>query len=192
MAIKLKYGNTNTFFLRGKDGVLIDTDMPGTLPAFYKEIKRNDISIKDIGYVIATHYHPDHMGLISELMDMGVKLLLAEHQAAFAHFSDNIFRRSYPEYISINEDKAVIFSCKDSRELLSLLGIRGEIIPTYSHSKDGIALILDNGDCFAGDLEPMEYIAAYSDNRLLEEDWTRIMSYNLKRIYYAHANEKKI
>ncbi len=192
MAVKLRYGNTNTFFLRAKEGVLIDTDMFGTLPAFYKEIKRHDISVKDIGYVIATHYHPDHMGLISELTGMGVKLLLAEHQKAFVHFSDSIFRRSYKEYISINENDAAVFSCKDSRELLLEFGIHGEIIPTRSHSEDGIALILDNGDCFAGDLEPPEYIAAYSDNQLLEDDWKRIMSYRPKHIYYAHVNEKII
>lgn len=190
MTIKLRYGNTNTFFLRGEEGILIDTDMPGTLPAFFREIKRQDISIKDIGYVIATHYHPDHMGLISELTSMGIKLLLAEHQKVYVHFSDSIFRRSYKEYIPINENEAVIFSCKDSRELLAGLGIFGEIIPTRSHSEDGIALILDNGDCFAGDLEPPEYIAAYSDNRLLEDDWKRIMSYNPKHIFYAHANNK--
>ncbi len=192
MAEKLKYGNTNTFFLRAREGVLIDTDMFGTLPAFYKEIKRHNISIGDIGYVIATHYHPDHMGLISELMGLGIKLLLAEHQKAFVHFSDSIIRRSYPEYIPINENKAVVFSCKDSRKLLSEFGIQGEVIPTRSHSEDGIALILDNGDCFVGDLEPREYIAAYSDNQLLEDDWKRIMSHSPKHIYYAHANDKSI
>ena len=42
--IKLQYGNTNTFFI---DGLLVDTDYAGTLPAFYREIKRNRIRIKD-------------------------------------------------------------------------------------------------------------------------------------------------
>lgn len=33
MVSKLKYGNTNTFFVRGTDGnLLIDTDYAGTLP----------------------------------------------------------------------------------------------------------------------------------------------------------------
>ena len=37
--IKVKYGNTNTFFIQGNNnGLLIDTDYAGTLPAFYKTI----------------------------------------------------------------------------------------------------------------------------------------------------------
>ena len=40
MHIKLKYGNTNTFFIRGMSGnLLVDTDYAGTLPAFYRAIK---------------------------------------------------------------------------------------------------------------------------------------------------------
>ncbi len=35
MVSKLKYGNTNTFFIHGISGnLLIDTDYAGTLPAF--------------------------------------------------------------------------------------------------------------------------------------------------------------
>ena len=59
--IKLKYGNTNTFYIPGdRGGVLVDTDYAGTLPAFYKALKRSGLQVKDIAYVLATHYHPDH------------------------------------------------------------------------------------------------------------------------------------
>ena len=62
---KLKYGNTNTFFIPGDGGgLLFDTDYAGTLPAFYKAIKKNGIEIKDIGYVLVSHFNPDHMGLV--------------------------------------------------------------------------------------------------------------------------------
>ena len=50
--IRLKYGNTNTFFIRGSHGgLLIDTGYAGTLPAFYKALKQNHIRVKDIEYV---------------------------------------------------------------------------------------------------------------------------------------------
>ena len=48
----------------------------------------------------------------------------------------------------------------------------------------------DNGICFVGDLEPIEYLDAYDGNSKLKSDWNLVMSYNPKRIYYAHANEK--
>lgn len=87
LVIRLKYGNTNTFFIRGTNGNLfIDTDYAGTLPLFYKELKKNNIKVNDITYVLATHYHPDHIGLVSELMELGVKLLLVDTQFEYVHF----------------------------------------------------------------------------------------------------------
>ena len=36
----LKYGNTNCYYIEGKNGsILVDTDWAGTLQAFYKKIK---------------------------------------------------------------------------------------------------------------------------------------------------------
>ena len=191
--IKLKYGNTNTFFIRGsRENLLIDTDYAGTLSAFYKEIKRHDIRVKDIAYVLATHYHPDHIGLVSELMKQDVKLLLIDTQTEFVHFSDGIFKIERLEYTSIDESKALVIKCKESREFLRGMGIDGEIFSTPSHSPDSVSLILDGGGCVVGDLEPIDHIGAYENNVQRQEDWRRVMSYSPKRILYAHANEKII
>ena len=189
--VKLKYGNTNTFFVRGNEsGLLIDTDYAGTLPAFYKAAKNAGIQVTDIKYVLATHYHPDHMGLISELMNQGVKLLLVDTQKESVHFSDSIFKKDRLTYTAINETAATVISCKDSRSFLSSIGICGEIISVPSHSKDSIALMLDDGNCFVGDLEPMDYLAAYEDNEMLKKDWEDIMSFKPKTVFYAHRPEK--
>ncbi len=189
---KLKYGNTNTFFIRGtKANILVDTDYAGTLPSFYKEIKKYHIEIKDITYVLATHYHPDHIGLISELVKQGVRLLLIDTQKQYVHFSDEIFARNKRlNYEPIDTENAVCISCEESRKFLHSVGVDGEIISTASHSNDSISVILDNGNCYVGDLEPIDYLAAYDDNTKLGKDWKLIMSYNPKTIYYAHANEK--
>jgi hypothetical protein len=93
MIIKLKYGNTNTYFVNES---LIDRDYAGTLPALYREIKEK-----------------------------------------------------------------------------------------------GIAVILDDGNCFVGDLEPIEFIDAYERNSALQKDWSQNSSYNSVTIYYDHYNEKR-
>ena len=94
MIIKLKYGNTNTYFVHGiNGGLLIDTDYAGTMQAFYKALKKSGISITDITYILATHYHPDHIGLVGELQKMGIKLLLIDTQCDYVHFADAIFKR---------------------------------------------------------------------------------------------------
>lgn len=189
---KLRYGNTNTFFIMGAGGgLLVDTDMAGTLPLFYRAIKKYDIKISDISYVLATHYHPDHMGLISELTKMGVNLLLLDTQVPFIHFSDVIFKRDKRlNYEPINTENATVISTADSRKFLESIGIEGEIISVISHSEDSVALILDNGICFAGDLEPEEYLSAYGSNDKLKNDWEKVLKLNPKIIYYSHTKEK--
>ena len=191
---KLRYGNTNTFFLEGSQGgLLIDTDMVGTLPLFFRAIKAAGIDFRDITYVLATHYHPDHIGLMGELQKLGVTLLLVDVQRPSVHFADDIFARDRKlRYVPIDETAARVISCGESRSFLHSIGIEGEIIYTPSHSEDSISLILDDGTCIVGDLEPLEYLAGYGGNPALEQDWARIISCHPGRILYAHANEKTI
>ena len=192
MLIKIRYGNTNTFFIKGTGaGLLVDTDFAGTLPAFYKAIKAQEIQVSDITYLLCTHYHPDHCGLASELMAQGVQLAVMEPQLGSVHYSDPIFARMHDlHYVPVDESKAVVLSSAESRSFLAKMGINGEIISTPSHSEDSICVMLDEGICLAGDLEPYEYLAAYADNAALKADWDKVLSYSPKRICYAHANEK--
>ena len=173
----LKYGNTNTFLI---NSLLIDTDYAGTLGSFYRSIGQYGLKVSDLKYVLATHYHPDHCGLIGELQRQGVKLVLTDEQIESVHFPDYIFQRDGLNYVPVEETKAEILSCADSREFLRKMGIQGEIVSIPSHSMDSVSVILDSGDCFVGDLQRREY-----DPDL--DDWKRVMSFHPKRIYYAHG-----
>ncbi len=190
---KIRYGNTNTFYIDGeKGGLLIDTDYAGTLPQFFKAIKAASIEMNDISYVLCTHYHPDHMGIISELQKLGVTLLIVDVQSSSVHFADEIFFRDKRlDYKPIDEALAKMICCENSRNFLCGIGICGEIIHTPSHSEDSVSIILDDGNCIVGDLEPIEYLAAYEQNLKLKNDWEKIMRYHPKRVLYAHANEKE-
>ena len=194
MITKLKYGNTNTFLIKGTNANLtIDTDYAGTLPAFYKAIKDLGIKVSDINYVLATHYHPDHIGLISELMDQDVKLIIMEPQIEYIHYSDSIFAKEpHLNYKPIDESKALILSFDNARSFLASLGIDGNIGSTASHSEDSIYVSLSDGTFILGDLEPLEYLDAYQDNNALRNDWNKILNRKPKLLLYAHANEKRI
>lgn len=188
--IKLKYGNTNTYFV---NRLLIDTDMAGSMPMFRRELKKQGIARDAIRYVLATHYHPDHMGLIGELTRNGVKLLLLEHQKEFVHSSDTIYARDRRSgFVQIDESVATVISTAESREFLAGLGISGEIVPTKSHSADGAALVLDDGCAFVGDLEPRGFLDGYAENDVLREDWDGILRLGARVIYYGHANEQRL
>lgn len=194
MITRIKYGNTNTFLIRGTKGsLLVDTDYAGTLPAFYKAIKELGIKVSDISYVLATHYHPDHIGLVSELADQGVKLVVMESQTDFIHYSDPIFAREpHLNYRPIDERNALILKFDEAPSFLDSLGINGNIGRTLSHSEDSIYVSLSDGTFILGDLEPLEYLEAYKDNQLLKTDWDNILKQDPKLLLYAHANEKSI
>ena len=187
--IRLKYGNTNTYFV---NGLLIDTDYAGTVRVFYRALKENGLRMEDIKYVLATHYHPDHMGLIGELTGQGVKLLLCDLQKPYVHFSDKIFGKDRVAFVPVDEEAAEVISCEESRTFLAGIGINGEMISVPSHSPDSIALVLDDGDCFAGDLEPFEYIEAYGRGSALERDWNRLLALHPSRVFFAHRPERVV
>ena len=191
MVTILKYSSTNTYYVKENGaGLLVDTGYAGTLPAFFKALKNADISIKDIGCCFATHYHPDHIGLIGELQDLGVKLIIADVQLPFVHFADSIFARDgFKSYKAPDEGAADVINIEQSRALLASLGISGELVHTPSHSADCVSLALDSGECIVGDLEPFPYLKAYEDNQALKADWDMILDFKPKLILYAHANE---
>lgn len=189
----LKYGNTNTYYVKGDDvGVLVDTDWAGTLPAFFKEIKRQGISIDSIKYLLITHYHPDHMGIAGELMEQGVQLVMMDIQQEYIHFSDGIFEKDKRvNYSPIDLEKAIIISCEESRSFLAQIGIPGEIIATPGHSEDSISLLLDEGIAIVGDLYPLGSASAFQDE-VINNSWKKILSYNVKKVFYGHAKEGNV
>ncbi|MBQ8379438.1 MAG: MBL fold metallo-hydrolase [Clostridia bacterium] len=192
----LKYGNTNCYYIKGEKGsILVDTDWAGTLQAFYKKVK--ELNITNIDYLLITHYHPDHMGIVQDIIDsMNVKLLVIDVQKDYIHCSDKIFEKN--KNINFNPicTEPLIISCNDSRNFLNNLGINGEIIYTPGHSDDSISLILDEGIALVGDLYDLNSAITFNDEKI-NNSWNKILSYNISKIYYGHheqniSNIKKI
>ena len=193
MLTKLKYGNTNTYLIRGVTGnLLVDTDRAGTLPAFYKAIKEQKFQISDISYVLATHYHPDHMGIAAELMELGIPLVIFDVQIPYIHFSDSIYAREKNRfYKPIDESRAIVLRCDESRGFLASLGISGEVIHTPGHSEDSISLILDNGAAIVGDLPPYSVLEVVEDERV-KSSYKNILSFGVSQLYYGHMVSERI
>lgn len=189
---ELFYGQTRTYLIpNGDKSLLIDTDWPGTLPQFFKAIKAVGIKLSDIAYLIITHYHPDHMGLVGELQALGIQLIVLEEQRNFIHSSDRIFEKSGFVYKPIDEQAVRYLSCEESRDFFADMNLDLEIVATPGHSDDSISIIHEQKRAFVGDLYTLDTVRGY-DNPILEQSWQLLLNRDLEMIYYGHPNPSNV
>lgn len=188
MVIELKYGNTNTYLIKGKGKyVLFDTDWAGTFELFCREIKRNGIGINDIAYLFVSHFHPDHMGIAGQLAEMGIQIVVLDLQKDYIHFSDAIFaKENGTKYVPIDDAGVVWLTIESSRSFLEEIGVHGEILATPGHSDDSISLWLDDGSLLVGDLNPL-YELPLHEGTPIAETWNSLLKRNPTTVYYGHA-----
>lgn len=94
-------------------------------------------------------------------------------------------------YVPIEDEKVLTLSCEESRSFLKKMNIDGEIIHTPGHSDDSISIIFDAGIAIVGDLYTLDTITAYNDD-ILNGSWNKMLSRNIKKVYYGHAKEKNL
>jgi glyoxylase-like metal-dependent hydrolase (beta-lactamase superfamily II) len=183
--VNVGYASTNYYAIDIKNGkLLVDCGWPGTLPQFTKVLQRQGIALGEIKYLLVTHFHPDHAGLVQELKNKGIKFILPECQADFVgSFGEYFKRKSFP-YVEITQTDNIPVKLEESRTFLAGLGLHGEILHTPGHSDDSVTLILDEGFAFTGDLHPA--FMSIEDAKT-SESWHRIHRFQISRIFPGHG-----
>src|SRR5215211_476368 len=107
--VNVGYDSTNYYIVEAKGGkLLIDCGWPGTLPKFNAELKRKGVSIKEIKYLLVTHFHPDHAGLTQELKNQGIKLIVLETQTEFVPPFAEFFKGKNLPYVPITQNDNLV------------------------------------------------------------------------------------
>jgi glyoxylase-like metal-dependent hydrolase (beta-lactamase superfamily II) len=185
--VNVGYHSTNYYALEINNGkLLIDCGWPGTYPQFIAEMKRKGIALDEIKFILVTHFHLDHAGLVQEFKNRGATLILMETQVGFIAPLNSLIKTKYVPYTELREDDNFNLTFKESREFLASLGITGEIIATPGHSADSITLILDEGFAFTGDLRSRFLVP--EDDRVTRESWDKIYQHQIRKIYPAHGS----
>lgn len=189
----LKYGTTNTYLIEGRGGyLLLDTGWAGTLPAFYRALGEMKVAAQEIRYVLVTHYHPDHMGIVQDVVNTGAQLVIVDVQKNFVHGSDAIFaKEEKTPFTPVDESRAQVISCAESRAFLKDFGIEGEILHSPGHSDDSISLWLDQGVLFVGDLNPL-YEREMHLGTQIDATWEMLLAKKPKTVYYGHAKPAEL
>lgn len=183
--VNVGYHSTNYYALDIQGGrLLIDCGWPGSMAQFKAEMKRKGVLPSEIKYILATHFHPDHAGLVEEFKDLGAQLLLMENQRGARQPADA--KPVGSSFVTVSGHRNVLLKFQDSRAFLASLGLAGEIIPTPGHSDDSVTLILDEGIAFTGDLAPR--FALSDEDAVTKASWDRIYGHKITRILPAHGS----
>jgi glyoxylase-like metal-dependent hydrolase (beta-lactamase superfamily II) len=189
--VNVGYDSTNYYVLgAGTNRMLVDVGWPGTLPKLLAMLKRKDIALQDIGYLLITHYHPDHAGLAQELKAKGARLIVLEQQLPAIPVLKAFMKPSNP-YVDITLHDNIALAVSGSRAFLKRIDIAGEIIGTPGHSDDSVTLVLDEGAAFTGDL-PRPDAVDESSLASVRQSWNAIRALHARMIYPGHGPVRPI
>ena len=189
--VNVGYASTNHYVIgSGKNRLLVDVGWPGTVGKLSANLKRMGIEFSEIKYLLVTHYHPDHAGLVQEVKKQGVRLVVMEGQAEFI---PGLKQWMKPEmhYVDIDLRDNTTVTLAESRAFLKKLEIAGEIVHTPGHSDDSVTLVLDTGDAFTGDLQSVSR-ADENDVAAVTASWEKLRAMNVKTIHPGHGPSRPV
>ena len=184
--VNLGYRSTNYYALPISAGrLLVDCGWYGLMGQFMAQFRRKGLDPAEVKYVLATHYHMDHAGLVNEFKRLGAKLILMESQTSALVRGEPAMPAKPPLLITTSPAGNVLLRFAESRQFLASLGLAGEIVSTPAHSADSVSLVLDDGSAFTGDLPPRSLIS--DDDPALKASWAELDRCNVMRVYPAHG-----
>lgn len=184
--VDVGYDSTNYYVLGASSNrLLIDVGWPGTLPRLQAMLKRKGITLEEIGYLLITHYHPDHAGLAQEVKAKGVRLIVLAQQLPAIPILKSYMKPVNP-YVHITLHDNLQITTGESRTFLTRIGIAGEIIWTPGHSDDSVSLVLDEGVAFTGDLPPPGFVEE-SASATVRQSWDALRALHARMIYPGHG-----
>lgn len=188
MITELRYSNTNTYLIEGRNGsLLFDTGWAGTFPDLCRELGRRNMQLQDIDALLISHFHPDHMGIAQEIADHGPKIVILDTQKSFLHNADSVFEKDPgKKFVPIRDEEVRVIKEEESQGFLKEFGLSGGIFSTPGHSADSISLWLDEGIVFVGDLNPLYELELHKGTEI-GNSWEKILSYRPKAACYGHA-----
>lgn len=190
--VNVGYDSTNYYVLeQGKCRLLVDVGFPRTLPKLQANLRRMGIALADLGWLLVTHYHPDHAGLVQELRNAGLHHVVWDVQVAgLARL--RTYMKPDSGYVDIRLADCLQLPVAGSRAWLAGLGFAGEVVHTPGHSDDCVSLVLDEGSAFTGDLQPPGLVLGDEEAQEASgRSWAKLVEMGMRVVYPGHGRSRE-
>ncbi|HUW69104.1 MAG TPA: MBL fold metallo-hydrolase [bacterium] len=183
-----RYRSTQYYLLPTPDGeslLAFDAGWPCSLHEYARAMKATGNRFEQIKWMMVSHFHLDHAGLVRDFQDAGIVCLLFENQGSGIDAMERTIMPKYRNYRTIDQDRLQRMRTSESRAFLASIGIHGEVIQTPGHSDDSVSLVTDSHDAMIGDLYPVSQIMP--DDTKSHQSWRKIRELGGMHIFPSHA-----
>jgi len=157
----------NVYLIKIREGyMLIDAGLKGSYQSFKNILKKKNIQISSIKYILVTHHHSDHTGFLSVLREEYPQIVLIAHKKEVSALkegktlpfkSKNLLLKFFSGFNSgkfepVEIKNSDIILDGDSEILFQKEGLNAKILHTPGHTPGSISIVLDDGRAVIGDL----------------------------------------
>ena len=163
---RIALGVMSCYLVRHEGTLLVDCGMAGAGPSFRKALAALDVRPEQVGLILLTHGHDDHVGSAREIADItGAKIAmhradgdrLAQGRPVPARAVSGLARLMSP-FMRLAQSRAgaapLVPDVVIGDEGLSLqdYGIPGRVVHTPGHTAGSVTLLLPDGKALVGDM----------------------------------------
>lgn len=202
--IQLDLRVANVFAVRGERTILVDAAMAGMGGKILDGLAKKGVKEDEIGLILITHVHPDHVGSAAELKErLGVPVAAPQMEAAWLRrgktegqpmparpFGNLLKMMVKPEFPACEPDVLL-----DEGKRLDDYGVAGRVLYTPGHSPGSLTYLFDDGQCIAGDLiaggfvrqNKPDYSFFIDDREETHRSLARVLGESPTRLYFGHG-----
>jgi hydroxyacylglutathione hydrolase len=205
----IKLGFDHCYVVQGEGTILIDGGSPNEAQRFVKAMATLHINPKNIGLIVITHGHWDHIGSARDIQEItGAKITMHHREKEWLEKAlkplpppvttwGAVFKATMGVFLPLVRFPPAHVDVVLGDDGLSLAdhGIPGRILYSPGHSMGSVSVLLDTGDAFVGDLATNEFPLRLSpglpifaeDMQKVKESWRKLLGEGAKTVYPAHG-----